>query len=607
LIILDEILALYRDLHDSLGANEICKEFCVKIIQVIQDAVDAIPSGTRVGIRCADPCAEYLIEKLDLSRTNVIGVFDLGREGSFCGYPLFLASKLKDMDCDYVIPTSYTYRNDILKELRSYDGHVIDIYQLLSEHEIELRGPIYIYQAGMPLMLNYFYLNYLKARGKFQKEKALRDFLQAAVENKDFTMISKAYEENGGTNGQYPILIETWKKAQRLLEAIQAKVNERQQKDIIVFWTDAISYFDLDDMPGIRGKEEEGCFFERFYSSAPWTHPVMQAIFQKLLPIDGFPDTQKRISRLNSSLIQYLEDKGYEFRWVSYDCWSMDGEYVVSHQIKDRMSNSVVWWYGLQSLLRSNKPCFYIFHFLAEGHEPMLAPDLVKFDLSRPNPFEKNSQSMTQRKTVLAYLDHCLMLYNQIFKSKDQIFFSDHGGYWCNLPIWSENQLHVYCLILGDNVPARRIQKFCSHENFEKLVRWLVEPKKYSLDEALSAEAITQDVDYYGEALVNNAIAFFKKGYPLSGISFRCIHTGNYKYVINALGEEQFYIINEDGTETLTSLEDDALRTELRNKCGIYFIDIRKHDKFKYSRNLYKSILHDHPELGSPLWATGES
>ena len=120
-------------------------------------------------------------------------------------------------------------------------------------------------------------------------------------------------------------------------------------------------------------------------------------------------------------------------------------------------------------------------------------------------------------------------------------------------------------------------------------------------------EIVSQDVDYYGESTVNAAINFFKKGYPKNGIAFRCVRAGNYKYVLNALGEEYFYIIQEDGTEILAPLEDDAMRAELRNKCGTYFIDIYKDDKFKHSRKMYKSILQDHPELGKPLWLTEES
>lgn len=81
---MDEILALYQDLHDSLGTHEICAEFANKIIRVIQDEIDAIPADAKVAIRCADQCTEYLMGAVDFSHTNVVGVFDLKKEeGTF--------------------------------------------------------------------------------------------------------------------------------------------------------------------------------------------------------------------------------------------------------------------------------------------------------------------------------------------------------------------------------------------------------------------------------------------------------------------------------------------------------------------------------------------
>ena len=152
-----------------------------------------------------------------------------------------------------------------------------------------------------------------------------------------------------------------------------------------------------------------------------------------------------------------------------------------------------------------------------------------------------------------------------------------------------------------------RVSGFFSYVDFENLIQWILEPQKSDFNTLLSEETIFQGEDYYAERIVNSAISSIKQGNPHNGIAFRGVRTGNCKYVLNALGEEYYYIINEDGTETQTPLEDDTLRAELQSKCGTYFIDIRKYDKFKYSRKLYESVLRDHPELGKPLWLTDEA
>lgn len=601
---MDEIFTLYQDLHDFLGSNDICAEFCANIHSILKDAVDAIPSGSRVGIRCADPCAEYLIRTIDFSHTNVIGVFDLQREGSFCGYPLFLAEDLPNMACDYIIFATYTYRTAILQELQSFHGKIIDVYSLLNEHGIVLRGPISLYRLGHPMVLNYFYLKYMECRHEDFEEQALRDFLQAAVEYKDFVMIFRVCKEHG--EDKYPMLFQVRRKTRRLLTSIKNQIKNRKQEDVIAFWTDSISYFELNLMPEFKDKMESGCFFEQTYTNCPWTHPTMQTIFQKRLPIDSFSDAQNSIKQTNSSLISCLEAKGYEVRWVSFQTWAMDSAYTVP-KINEGMSSSIIWWLGLQSLLHSDRPCFYMFHFVVEGHEPMISPDTTEFDFSSPDFHLRSAKIRSRRRTTLAYLDQCLTLYNQVLGCKTQIFFSDHGSSYPNVPNWSEERLRTYCLVLGRGIPKMRVSGFFSYVGFEDLVRWILEPQKSDVNTLLSKEIIFQGEDYYAERIVNSTISSIKQGNPHNGIAFRGIRTGNCKYVLNALGEEYYYIINEDGTETETLLEDDALRAELQTKCGTYFIDIRKYSKFKNSKKLYESILRDHPELGKPLWLTDET
>lgn len=605
---MDEILLLYKDLHDFLGTNEICAEFSKEIIQVIQNAIDAIPADARVAIRCADQCAEYLMGAVDFSRTNVVGIFDLKREeGAFCGYPLFCAEKLYNIQCDVVISATYIFRDAVKLELEKFKGRKIDIYDLLEEHGIILREGLHHYKLYQPMVLNYFYRNYLQNRSGDLEEASLRNFLQAAVEYKDFVMIDRVFQENGGLSGRYPFLIDAWKKMRHLLDAIQNKVMSRKYRDIFGFWTDAINDRDLKNMPNLRRMCKNGLYFENTYTNTPWTRPVLQAIFQKLLPIDGFPDTHNAIQIKNSPLIQYLEQQGYVFRWVSFPIWAMDPEYVVKG-IDEKMASSIIWWHGMQSLLQTEKPCFYIFHFLTEGHEPMISPDWIDdFNYLPSDPHTRTDDAMKRRKTTLGYLDQGLSLCNQILGDKVQIYFSDHGRYWSDIPEWSEERLHTYCAVLGNGIPRERLSAFFQYTDFENLIRWIIEPETNSFHQIFSNEIKFQDVDYYKEVIVNAAIDSNRDGLSRNGIAFRGVRTGNCKYVLNALGEEYYYMINEDGTETLTPLEDDALRAELQSKCGTYFIDIRKYDKFKHSRKLYESILRDYPELGKPLWLTEES
>ena len=209
---------------------------------------------------------------------------------------------------------------------------------------------------------------------------------------------------------KYPMLFQVRRKTRRLLTSIKNQIKNRKQEDVIAFWTDSISYFELNLMPEFKDKMESGCFFEQTYTNCPWTHPTMQTIFQKRLPIDSFSDAQNSIKQTNSSLISCLEAKGYEVRWVSFQTWAMDSAYTVP-KINEGMSSSIIWWLGLQSLLHSDRPCFYMFHFVVEGHEPMISPDTTEFDFSSPDFHLRSAKIGSRRRTTLAYLDQCLTLY----------------------------------------------------------------------------------------------------------------------------------------------------------------------------------------------------
>jgi len=122
------------------------------------------------------------------------------------------------------------------------------VYSLLDEHGITLRGPIKFYQMGCPMVLNHFYLKYAEERQRILEEKTLRDCLQAAIEYKDFVLVSEIYKDNGGEQSKYPILAEVWERTQHILRSIQKQINGREEKDIAAFWIDSMDYSDLDNM-----------------------------------------------------------------------------------------------------------------------------------------------------------------------------------------------------------------------------------------------------------------------------------------------------------------------------------------------------------------------
>ena len=593
---MEEIERYYQELHDSLGTEELCQEFVKQVMQTMQDVFDQIPDGARVGIRGAGNHTKELLEALRLSGKNIVGIYDRGAiEARFCGYPLYPASDIQTMALDCIIISNYFYRDEIREELANSPVPVVDLYAVLEERGLTLRGPFYMCGPDTPLVLNHFYWNYRNRKC----EETLRELLQAALEQKCFVLISQLSEENGGADGACPVLIRIWIGVQRLLELIQEKLQARKQRDIILFWTDAMSFSDLDSMPETKRRAEtNACFFQRTYTHTPYTNATLRAMFQGKLPIDDYPNMEQIVDRGNSPLLQYLEDMGYDFRFFVQIGLEISSNYKTE---RSYASNTAIWWCGLQHLLKQQRPCFYIFQFSAECHIPISYPTQARGYIGLI--YKKKSSAELAREASLRYLDQCLTLYDWLLGDKVQVVLSDHGADWEDQEFWREARLHAYCFVKGEGIPAINVQQFFPYQNFMNLVRWIIDPAQTPLETITSDEVQFQDTDYYNSISV---LSMLKGGIPRRGLAYRGVQTERYKYVINALGED-FFCLSQDGEEIPLPLKDEELRAELRKKCGMHFLDIRKYKRFQYSKELYKAIRETEPESNQPLWLTEES
>ena len=575
---MDEILALYQQLHNTLGTDNICESFCEKIQRTLQKAIDAIPADAMTAIRGGGGHTNVLFQRFRLDQNRIIGIYDRQKTvDTQCGCPCFPAEELPETECDFVIVSTFYYRQEVLKELQPLGLQVVDLYGELEKEGIDLIAPFDQYTPVSSLTLNYFYRKYLENKEKAGREKALREALQAAVELKDFVMIRRICAENEAL----PLLLDVQAGVEKLLQAIRRRIHERKQKDVMVFWTDAVSYYLLPQMPLMKKRSERGCFFKRAYTPTPFTHQSLAAMFTRFLPIDDYDWAKAPICRENSPLIQYLESKGYEIKFIAHLKDSMNGRYLL--EIPSSASCNVKWWAGMERWLTSEKPCFYIFHLLVESHEPNLSPDLEMITDTRI----KSPQQERQRAAALAYLDECLALYHDLAGDALQVYLSDHGQYIFPMRSWSEERLHAYCFAVGKGIPQKAVQKLFPYQNFVSFVKWMVEPENYSLEDACADEMVFQDTDFYNPDRIS---LFIRHGLPEEGIAVRGVLNDTCRYMLNALGEEAYYLYQADGTEEPATLEDDLLRAELRDKCGTKFLDIYQLDQFQYTRRLYEYV-----------------
>ena len=576
-----EIAFLYQELHDFLGRGNISGELCQQIRDIIQTSVDAIPAGARVAIRGGGAHTSRLLDAFDFTGKNIVGIFDRKKVAETQrGYPCYGAEELPKMDCGYVVLSSFYYRQELLEEARSYAARTVDIYGALEERGIRLIGQFDQYGPESPLVLNFFYLRYLENRGTPEEGQCVTELLQAAVELKDFVMVYRIFQESGGADGENKTVLEAWARTEKLLRAIRRRVDQRKQRDIMIFWTDAVSYYQLSQLPLTESAAEEGCFFRRAYTPTPFTQQTLCAMFTGMLPIDDYGPAQEPVCAENSSLLRYLEERDYDVKFISHLEDSMDQPHRITASLN--ASCNVKWWLGLERWLSSEKPCCYIFHLLVESHEPNLSPDLRDVvDTTVSSPRQER-----QRAASIAYLDRCLALYRALAGDTVQVFLGDHGQYVFPSASWSEERLHTYCFALGKNIPPAQIDRFFPYQRFEHFVRWLVEPEANPLENACADEAVFQDTDFYNPERIG---VFIRRNMPREGIAVRGVVDGTGRYALNGLGEEAYYLRGEDGSEEPGEL-DGARRQALREKCGTKFLDISQKEEFRHARALYEYL-----------------
>lgn len=586
---MEEILELYQELRSLFGENDFGADLCQQIHRIVQETIDQIPDGTRIAIRPAGKDTRKLLELYEFNGKNIIGIVNRrNREDGFCGYPCYTTDSFSAKMCDCVIIFSFYYRQEFKEELEKLHVPYIDLYDELEKWGIRLRVPYHFYESTPHVVVNYYYLRYQQSEAGSQREIALNALLQVAVEYKDFALISSIYQDCGGENGEFSLLRDVWRKSKQLLDCLQNKLQERKQKDIVIFWTDAVPYDLLHCLPETMELSKQGTFFQRAYTHTPYTEATMHSLFCNTLPIDDFPQYWEKIESRNSPLLQFLENEGYKVRVVGSLGLSMGKEHLI--EINSQQPCNIKWWEGILDLLQSPEPCFYIFYFM-ESHEPCFVPVLEEpFDIKGPYEIassELQRQRDIQVRTALGYLDQCLNVFHELLGNKTQVFLSDHGIYFDGDGYWMEQRLHSYCFVVGENMPKTTVTRFFPYRNFEKFIRWLVDSAHFSLDDICMDEVIFQDIDFYNPILIDYVIRI---GNAKIGVSYRGVLNYNYKYVINALGEEYFYQMQPDGSEKLVPLKDPALRNELRGKAGTKFLDIYQYDEFRHSRRLYDYI-----------------
>ena len=383
-----------------------------------------------------------------------------------------------------------------------------------------------------------------------------------------------------------------------LLERIRKALAQRE--DVIVFWTDCVSFCELEWLPKLNERGKRSLFFERAYTPTPSTRPSMFAMANKWMNIDDFEkDKERSLDDRSSILLQKVREYGYEAKYFSNSDRSCVFTQSIQHQnVRQYASSCRACFDAINELMVSDKKQFLMIRAWVETHTPFLYPDndgrrlLPIFNYTNID-FEKGTGAeYRQMRAAAEYWDKQLDFYSDLFGDRSaKIYMSDHGKEYPQYGYrnWVDRTHHIFLFLQSKYAGGRREERIFSLENFADLIEAVMRAhqsrQEIDLDKVFERPYVRiQRVDTYNKDWINRLKTMHCEE---GGHAYRGVRTAE-DYYVRFRNRERYYRNGDEETDLIDDPGYAERIAELRGLAGDYFIDIYKNDKFKYSRELYQ-------------------
>lgn len=585
---MNQLRQKYDELHGLLCDYDQEEHYIELIHKTVQEIIDDLPQGNRIGFRpCGAPTA-WLIQNFDFSHVDIIGIFDKNANGSDgCGYPVYDADGAEVRNVDIFIVTSFNWHSEILAEMGKKHYEVLDIYCELEKRAVYLCASLETYIKGTHTILHDYLMRWKKA-DEGVREEALKSLLTAACEAKDFYMLNDLCEKH---KEEYAFCCECQKKYNELHKLIKNLVAKREQKDILWYWVDAVPYKWKHLFEKLNKLSDEGVCFNQAYTATPFTFQSFRTCFSGVLPLDDCEKSMEKLGCETSDLIRYLNGNDYAICRIGARSSMWEEECIQEEFLIDmpqaNISCNTLLWDMLCRLISLTKPAFLIAHLVTETHAPVICAEMEKME----NVYLSDDRE-TQFAISADYVDKRVFWYSDLLRRgrRIQIFMSDHGEHITqkNSDIfWTQQKLHACCFVIGMGIQPRQEERIFSYTKFIEFIKWLIEPDKYRYEECLTDYAVFQDTDFYSEELINR---YIKSGKAEQALAYRGALDGRYKYVINSMGKEFFYRIVKDEDIEINKEENMEDFDRLKKLAGVSFPNLLRFHRYQHIYKIYAAI-----------------
>lgn len=437
-----------------------------------------------------------------------------------------------------------------------------------------------------------------KAVNKKEKQYYLRELIISYLLIKDyrnaFFYIDRYTRLTGKKNNPF---IQVKHDFLVLLSQMKKKLRARKQRDIIVFWCDALPYSDFNKYHFLENVKNDSMVFENAYTHVPYTHTTIQAMFT------GIPFFEGKMYRSVETPNMVRESKTIDLlRKNHYQICEVGGSYI-KRKYASRPNRSVrcsyppasmELWETLAQLLKDeNEKKFIICHMDCELHNPYWNGESERLLLDPGRFLGDTAEYDNQIKSSAKYLEKQILYYMNFFGEHTcKIFMSDHGN---GAPAYSERRLHAFCLVNDRNVKKGSFKKYYSYLKFYELLNYILHPTEGNLDAIFSDYVLIQNDHPYSEKYSEEILCKFKNNEDIrqkDWMGFRGIIKNGFKLIWYPKGEAIWYD-PEDNEIMQEDIQDRDLVRFMRDNVGDEFPDIYAEKHYIHTRKLYEKLQLD--------------
>ncbi len=510
---------------------------------------------------------------------------------------------LKKEASEFYIIVSYEYKDQIKARLNELGVNFECIYDIFENNQIYFSHEFYdiysnIYhdfRTGKPTRdFKDFDINeiFFWHRRNFELEKDRNDrkvYLEKLIFDcvyaKDFLLLKRyvdiycrEYEDEGESYSKF------YQELNSLIKNISLLLGERNQKDCLMIWLDALEYGDDDNMPFLHGLEEEAFVFDNMYTVTPYTGATFKTLFGKVRVIEEKSFNVTKIGKNNSAFLRELSNKGYTFKYYG-ELDLIEKEYTPEYYYSIYTPMTQIFWNILRDIVlqKDNERGFFVLHEVLQTHIPYISLGLNGNTYSNRESWagqqEENEKILKNRQAIESrlYVDKQLEFWDSILpKGMYKIYMSDHGHTLFG-------RFHTIMKVCQKNIQKKHCRNLLSYYDFDKIMMYILEYNDIDENLFLSDYVIVQDVDYYYKDYILDYIK--EDDFTPDGLlGYQGIIT-NKDMLISYRHGVEYYQKHKNDKICVT----DERLNYLRSCLSKSEIDIYQEEKFKYSRIIWNA------------------